>query len=169
MAEPVENALIAEVARDAVRQVAPQELPRFRLTSQAYFEDPDRVLKGEKGTDQMLGFGTGREVAFLTPVVLAMTAEVVRFVTAEVAASLKEESPPVIRDLVRKMFKRFRPADGGEEGEDAGGQAPPALTPEQLARVRQVAYETARRLNLAEGSAALLADSVVGGMAVGSA
>src|SRR5687768_13450676 len=111
MPELTESSLIADLARDTVRQVAPQELPRFRAASQAYFEDPQRALEGEPSKDQMLGFGTGHELAFITPIVLAMATQVVQFVFDEVASSLKEESPAVIQAFVQKLFKRLRPAE----------------------------------------------------------
>ena len=167
MPDPAESTLISELARDTVQQVAPQELPRFRATSQAYFADPERVLKGEKGKDQMLGFGTGAEMSFLTPIILAVTTQVFRFVADEVARSCREESPVVIHDLVKRLFTRFRSAEADET--PSTPPAPPPLTREQLMRIRQLAYDEARRLRLAEAKAGLLADSLVGGLVVSPA
>ena len=45
MPELTETSLIADLARDTVRQVAPQELPRFRAASQA-----------SKASDYLLAF-----------------------------------------------------------------------------------------------------------------
>lgn len=176
MTELAEHELIAELARGAVREVAPRELPRFRLTSAAYFEDPERVLAAEAEGDLLLGFGDGPTVQFLTPIVLAVSTQVVRFLADEVGKSLKEESPAAIQEVVKRMLKRFRPADGAVRGgearpadeasREASAQTTPTLTLEQLARLREVAYETARRMSLAESKASLLADSIIGGMAV---
>ena len=46
-----QNQLIADLARDIVKQTAPQELPLFRATSTAYFQNPDTLLKNTKGRD----------------------------------------------------------------------------------------------------------------------
>jgi len=67
-----QNQLVADLARDMVAEIAPQELPTFRAQSEAYFKDPERALKGQAGKDDMLGFGVGAAVTFLTPVVLAV-------------------------------------------------------------------------------------------------
>jgi hypothetical protein len=154
-----DNALIAELARDTVRLVAPAEMPLFRANSEAYFRDPDRALRGERGGDQLLGFGTGAEVVILTPVVLAITKEVVVFLAGEVAKAAKAESPGVIRELVKRCFKKFGPAP-------ASAQQDPPLTRGQLEQVRQVALDAAKRLAVPDNQAALLADSVVGGLAI---
>ena len=160
MADLLDTSLVADLARDTVRQVAPQELPLFRAYCEAYFKDPEKPLKGKQGKDEMLGFGTGAEVALLTPVVLAIAKEVVQFVAGEIAKSAKNESSGLIHDAVKKMFGKFRTADG----EDT--QAPPPLTRNQLARVRQKAYEIACRMNVPTSQADLLADSVVGSLVV---
>jgi hypothetical protein len=174
LTEPSENALIADVARDALQQVAPQELWRFRAASQAYFDDPDRVVTAGKSEDEMLGFGAEQQITLLTPLVLAMATQVVKFVAEEVAKSLKAESPSVIQQYVRMIFKRVTPTDKvtptdemlSTEETPAAVSVPMALTPEQLARVRDIALETARRLNLADDRAELLADSLVGRLVV---
>ena len=59
--------LITDVARDLVVKVAPHELPLFPATSQAYFENPEKVLEKQKSEDTMLGFGLEAGAVFLTP------------------------------------------------------------------------------------------------------
>jgi hypothetical protein len=155
-----QNQLVADLARDIVAQTAPQELPLFRATSAAYFKNPDKVLKSRGGKDEILGFGAGEAVLMLTPSVLFIVNQVVTFVIAEVQKAVAEESSNLLDDLVKKMFKKFRPAH--EQN------APPPLTPTQLANVHQLAYEEASRLALSDAQAKLLADSIVGSLAIGS-
>lgn len=157
MDNPIQSQLIADITRDLVVQTAPQELPLFRATSEAYFKNPERIFSGQKGKDETLGFGVGAAVTFLTPFIFAIMTEVVEFIVEEVKKSAKEESSLLITDAVKNMFKKVR-----SEEKDA----PPALRHEQLARVRQVAFEKARSLKLSESQAGLLADSVVGTLAV---
>lgn len=151
--------LIAELARDTIREVAPEELLLFRANSQAFFENPERALQGERSGDELLGFGTGVEVAFLTPIVLAVATEVVKFVVAEIAQSSKQESAQLIQNRVKQVFKKLQSAD-------AGTPTSSPLTPTQLAHIRQIAYESASRLNVSANQADLLADSLVGKLAV---
>ena len=61
---------------------------------------------------------------------------------------------------MKKMFGVFR-----REAEAQGEEVPPPLTPEQIARVREVALEKGRQLRLPESQARLLADSLVGSLA----
>jgi hypothetical protein len=154
MTDPDQKQLIADVARDIVMQTAPEELPLFRATSAAYFKNPDKVLKGQTSKDEILGFGAGEAVVMLTPYVLVIVTEVVRFVIAQVQQSVAAESADLISDIVKKLFKRVRPEENNLL----------PLTPAQLAQVRKVAYESACRLNLPDNQASLLADAIKGSM-----
>ena len=71
----------------------------------------------------------------------------------------KGEGGGVVDEQVKRLFSRFRTAD-------KPGSDPPPLTPEQLARIRAIAFDTARRMQLSPDQAGLLADSTVGGLAV---
>ena len=161
MPDKVQNQVITDIARDLVAHMAPQELPLLRATSEAYFKNPAKTLKGESARDDTLGFGTGSEVILLTPVVLAVTSQVVDFLTQEVIKSIKAESPAVIGAMVRALFKKFRVTDKG----DKDTKVPP-LTSEQLKRVRTVAFNRAIQLKLPRTQAELLADSLLGSLAM---
>jgi len=151
---PDQKQLIADVARDIVMQTAPEELPLFRATSAAYFKNPGKVLTGQASKDEMLGFGAGEAVVMLTPYVLVVVTEVVRFVIAQVQQTVAAESADLISDIVKKLFKKVRPEENNLL----------PLTPAQLAQVRKVAYESACRLNLSDNQASLLADAIKGSM-----
>jgi hypothetical protein len=149
-----QNQLIADLARDIVAQIAPQELPLFRATSAAYFKNPEKALKKQTGKDEMLGFGAGEMVPLLTPVVLAVITEVVTFLTVEVKKAVAAESASLISEQVKNLFKKFHP-----EGE-IGQRDPAQLTHEQLARVHKLAYERFLQLKLPETQADRLADAI---------
>ncbi len=155
-----QNQLIADLSRDIVAQTAPQELPLFRTMSAAYFKNPDKVLKGQSGKDEMLGFGEVEVAMALTPIILDIMSKVVQFVIAQVQKSVATNSANLIDDLVSKMFKEFRPAEKKDQ------ENPPALTTEQLTQIHNLAYQEARKLALSDARAGLLADSIVGSLAV---
>jgi uncharacterized cupredoxin-like copper-binding protein len=159
MTDLVEDRLVADVARDQVEQVAPQEAPIFPLLSEAYFQDPDKMLKAQ-GKDEMLGFGLEAGAVLLTPVVMTVTREVVEFVAGEVMKSVQTQSSGLISDFVKKMFKKFR-----AEAEAKGEKVPRPLTREQIGQVRELALEKGRQLQLAPDQAGLLADSLAGSLA----
>jgi hypothetical protein len=90
MSDLVEDQLVADVARDQVEHIAPQEAPIFPLLSEAYFQDPNKALEAQE-KDEMLGFGLEIAAASLvTPVVLTVTKEVVGFVAADTKSACKD-------------------------------------------------------------------------------
>jgi hypothetical protein len=158
---PVDDALIAGVARNAVERAAPEELPLFRPVSEAFFEDPD-ALDRPGGGDQLLGFGVDAAVVLVTPVALSVARDVVRFVGDQLRKRLATEGEGTVQKALDRIFKR-----GGDDKQEPGEHAPPELTDEELERVRAIALEKARQLKLAPDKAELLADSIVGGLATG--
>ncbi len=175
MIDPAQQQLIADLARDLLAETAPQELPLFRASSEAFFKDPQRVMSGTVGKDEPLGFGAGEGTSFLAPVILAVATRVVTFLAAEVGKSAQAEGSTFINDTVKALFKRFRPAAAAEKqptGEASLAPKPaapapvPAVTPELLKRVREVAFQQAKQLRLSDSNAQLLADSLVGSLAL---
>ncbi|MFL5356193.1 hypothetical protein [Archangium sp.] len=153
--------IISELSRDLISQMAPGELPRFEATSAAYFEDPDKVLRASSPQDEILDFSMGEPLAQLTPAILAVVTQVVTFLAAEVHKQLKTESSGFVGELVKGMFKKFK--------ERMGGKAPPkapTLTPELLTRVRETTLQNASRLHLPREQAKVLADALVGSLAL---
>jgi hypothetical protein len=152
-----ENELVAELARLALERAAPEELVLFQETAEEYFQDPQAVLD-PRSRDEALGFGI--EVAMLTPYVLAVATSVIRFLASTVADAAGQEAKPLVTGIVRRLLRRPQPTPEAVD-------APPPLSGDQARQVREVAYQHAKRLGLDEDQAALLADSVVGGLVVG--
>jgi hypothetical protein len=159
MAKIENEQLIADIARDLVSQIAPQELPLFRASSEAYFKDPEKALQSQSAKDDMLGFGAGDAVVLLTPIVLATLNEVVKFVVEEAKKSVQGEGAAWIQQSIKAVFKKFHQSEAGDK------KKPAALTVEQLAQVRKIAFNKARQLKLSEDRAKILADAVVGSLA----
>src|SRR5437660_8088092 len=105
MTEITQNQLTTNVAHNLIAQIAPQELPIFQVTSEAYFKNPDKMLKGQQGKDEMLGFGFELASAILmSPIVLAIVDDVVKVIVGEVIPNEIKES-----GIVGKMFKKLHP------------------------------------------------------------
>jgi hypothetical protein len=152
-----ETELVAELARLALEQAAPEELVLFPETAEEYFKDPQAVLD-PKRRDEALGFGL--DLAMLTPFVLAVATPVIRFLASTVAEAAGQEAKPLVTRLVRRLLRRPDPAPEATE------PAPP-LSTDQVRQVREIAYQRAKNLGLDEDQAVLLADSVVGGLVAG--
>lgn len=88
-----EDEAIARLSREFIAQAAPHELPLLRAVSDIYFNDPDRVRSGASGSvDKMLGFGSGEVFDLITPIVLIVVGEVVRYAVREFGAALKKRN-----------------------------------------------------------------------------
>jgi hypothetical protein len=155
-----EDTLVAGLARAAVEQAAPEELPLFRPTSEAFFEDP-AALERRDGRDELLGFGVDAALVLVTPVALSVARDVVRFVADQVRSRLASEGEGAVQHALDRIFKR------GAAGAAAEAAATPELSDEELARVRAIALEKAEQLKLPPEKAGLLADAIVGGLATG--
>jgi hypothetical protein len=158
-----EDELAAELAREVVAETAPAELPLFRATSRAFFEDPDRALQ-QRSKDEMLGFGA-ETVAFLTPYALAIARPVIALLMSELAKHVQERSADTVVTWVRRLLRR---PDKGVIEEGTQPEVPP-LSADQLSHVRRLALDKALELDLDEGKAVLLADAVVGQLVLGPA
>lgn len=151
------------IARDVVAAVAPEELVMFEPAR-------DEFCSGAAGTgarprrrrDEALGSGIDATVTLVTPVVLLVITRVLDHLADELGDRIADQGAGAARKMVRRLLRRRRPA------RLPVAPAPPALTAEQLARVRDVAFDTARRAGLREVKAGLLADALVGGLAKGS-
>lgn len=152
--------LVTAVALDLVTQLAPEELPLFRAASQAFQQNPKRVLNGQQVRDDMLGFGLGEAAELLTPVALAVASGVVTFLLAELTKAMNAENAALMQDTVRRLFKR------PHAQVQTTDNALPTLTTEQLAQVRSIALKQARQMKLAESRANVLADAIVGKLAI---
>jgi hypothetical protein len=163
VSQATEDEVVVEVARELVARTAPQELPVFRATSGAYLDDPTKVLRPRRGKEEMLGFGVEAAAMFVTPVALEIAKSVFSYLATQVLGAVEKETSDAIAKRVHDLFHR-RASDAGA---DATAPASPAgLTREQLAHVHDLALEKARQLALPEAQAGLLADAMVGSLAV---
>jgi hypothetical protein len=154
------NQLIADAAREVIAQTEPGELPLFQAISTQYFKRADKILKKQSGKEDLLGFGIAEAMSVVTPAVLVVTTWLVIFLAEEAAKSIAEKSVSLITKQVKKRFKKFSKEDTKDES------ALPPLTHEQIAYVRQQAYEKFLQLNLSETRANRLADAVVASLIV---
>ena len=148
------DALVAALARATVEKAAPEELPLFRATSEAYFTDP-RALERRQGKDEMLGFGVDAAVLLVTPVALQVAKQVIDFLGQQLRERAREQGEGAIDRLIARLVK-----PGEHDPEPV-----PELTDEQLEQVRTLAIEKGRALKLSDERASLLADSLVGSLA----
>ena len=157
MEDSVYNQTVSEFARDLLTELAPQEKALFRSISESYFKNPEKTLSDNKAKDEMLGFGAAEAVTLLTPIILAVSGDVIKFLLAEAQKAMQSESTNLINEKVKSWFNKFRQKD------DKKSSTP--LTSDQLEQVRKIAMKKAKQLKLSEKNTKLLADAIIGSLA----
>jgi hypothetical protein len=131
----------------------------FEPTRDAFRLGPAGTAAGQRRKrDEALGYGIDGTITLVTPVVLLVITKVLDHLADELGERVADRGGGAVRRVWRRLFGRHRPARLPTSA------APPALTAGQLAEVRQVAFDTARRAGLRETKAGLLADALVGGL-----
>jgi hypothetical protein len=143
---------LPQVVRDVVAQTAPEELPVVAGLSDVNEHEVIRRLAHSRRGDDPLGFGMAETVVLVTPVVWIAVHEVVTRMTDAATDSIGHR----IRAAARRMLHRKEPP------------APPLprFGPAELAEVRRRVLQLARESGLKPNRAELLADRVVGRLAL---
>jgi hypothetical protein len=144
--------VIGSIGRQLVSHLAPEELPLYSSMLNRFLGGKAGRRRKRSSDDQLLGFGAAEVVTMITPVILSFSCS---FWDALVAQAAQDSVHTVV-----EYVKAHRP------GHHEDGGAPPPLTADQLQLVRTIAEREARRLDIPEKRAALLADAMVGVLAV---
>jgi hypothetical protein len=152
------RAFIAEVSKNVVSQVAPEELDLFDDLVQEYFDDPTPPDPEEAASDDALGFGLGGALVAATPAVAAMANVVLGFLLTEVINIAKDQAGGMAVEKLRAHFST--------RGESGTGSPP--LTTEQLVKVKQLASDQAKAFGMDDDEARKMADALVGSLALSS-
>lgn len=169
MGEDERREFTVTAARRVVESLAPEELPAFAATSEAFLRDPDRVLAGRRRGDEALGSGIDAVVALLSPAALAVAAAVYDQLVGRAGDAVVRGGDRVLSRL-RDRFRRRTELESDDGSASEESTAEPvaaeslttgALTDEQRERVRGVAEARARALGLAEDRVQLLVGAIV--------
>lgn len=153
MVEIARKQLVTDIARDVIAQIAPQECPLFSVTCEAYFTNPDQLLKDQRGKDEMLGFGIDTTAAiFLSPIVLAIANGIIQSLTEDVI-------PEKTKGIINKIFKTKRT----KKEMDKQGTLSLSYTKDQLQQIREeIVRKVQRQSKCSKSQAEEIADAVVG-------
>jgi len=154
------QAQLLALARPAVTRVAPEELPLLEPTVAATRRPWARWRASR--SEEMLGFGWDESIPAVTMAALGAAQAVLVHLASLAGDTLREETSAAIRDRLRALLHR--------RSRRRVAQRPPAidtpLDPEQLRRVREIAVGKARDLGLDRPRAELVADAIVGRLAM---
>ncbi len=141
----------AALARTVVARLAPDELPAFDVLAAPYLRGTDTSVDGGR-----LEFGVLDAVATVTPVVTLVCATVTAALLRGAEEELAKVGGRATRGLLRGLRRRPAPV------------APPTagFSRDQLAQVRTMAYARATALGVEPALAGVIADAVVGALAI---
>lgn len=143
---------LADVVRDVVAEVAPDELPLVEGLDRLDADRAVQRLARRSRPREPLGFGFGEIAELVTPVVWIAVDETVRRAVDGTTVGM----PARVRRVLRRVLRRTAPA-----------RTVPPLTREQLTEVRQAVLDLGVRNGLRSERAAALADRVVARLALG--
>lgn len=146
--------LVRWLARRAVRHAAPDELPLFDATCDAFFAAPKRVRRAAH-RDEPLGFGLETAFTVISTIALTVTVDVLKQLATRSAQQMVDKATPKARAMLK--WRRRQPSRSVEPL--------PHLNREQLAELRELAYRRARQLKASEEQAMLIADGVANALA----
>jgi hypothetical protein len=150
----VDRDMVIELARAVVVEVAPDEVGLFPERCRAYFRK-----WGGHGKDP-LSMGVEAWASVATFAALSTAQSVLLFIAVEFKKGVEEEGASTIRAWVKRGFRRLGPADADTADEEAKPAADP-LSREQLALVRDHAYQQAIKFKMTPGRAEKMADTIV--------
>jgi hypothetical protein len=135
-----------DVIKDIVGAVAPGELDQFDLISTAFFENPERALRGSPGRDKPAGYDVSELQMLVTMVVLNAFYSLL----ADEAKDASVRAGKGAWRWLKSRRKRKRKAEGQKETLDA----PVAATQENASRLAEDAYTTMIKLGGSPDTAA---------------
>ncbi len=156
MARQDDEQLVAALGRMVIADVAPREVAQFDDISAAYFRNGRVVMPRKAPKDAALSAIVMESLGYLTPLVLSIATEIVAQFLADKAQSTLADPARGLWNRLRRRFHRKH-------------QRPvlPPLAPlggVQLAEAHAIVFEQARRMNLSEAQALLVADAMVGSL-----
>ncbi len=167
MTSAVENQLITDISRRVVIDIAPLEKRAFNAISEAYFKNPEKVLRGEGVKDGLLNFGIGELAILLTPIILEVVKEVLKDL-------LKDSVKAPIQKYGSTLLEKIRIFVGKLFGTSSSQPAQPQhlqlliplndknlLSKDQIKHIYKRAYESSLKLGVDASIATQIADSII--------
>ncbi|MFI9203010.1 hypothetical protein [Streptomyces sp. NPDC053048] len=148
-----QDARVLELAREAIQEIAPEELLVFDTVGEALLRQAPR--RGRRRRDGPLGFGLPEVTTLITPVAL--------FVAQAVVARLAEHAGDSLLMTCRRRFRRLwrRPRPGRQRLDGGSNAALVELSPELRASLHALARGKARELGLEEAKAQRLVEALL--------
>lgn len=161
MTDRTENQLIADLSHKIVTEVAPEELQDFQPMSEAYFNNPEKTLKGETNSNKLTGAGIEALIIVLTPFILDIVKDVIKDLLKDSLKDSVKQNAPTLLEKLKALLMRFLGDDSPQSTSSEYVQLQLPLDRDRLTQARQRAYEKAIQLGVDVDKANLIANSVM--------
>jgi hypothetical protein len=141
--------MIAELSKEMITHVAPEELDIFDDLLQGYFENPQPPDRTVKASDDPLGFGLGEVMNAMTPIAAAVATAALNFLLQAVLKAAQDETVAQVRRRLKPLFEHKAQAEKL------------SLTPEQLRQLRDTTRASAEQYGLTAKQAAQLTNALL--------
>lgn len=142
------QAVIAELSKEVITEVAPEELELFDELLQEYLEHPKPPDLSIVGADDPLGFGLENVVVAATPAIAAAISAGITFLLTVVWQADAGSPVALIKQKIQQRVQRKRDADLG-------------LSKEQLTQLKQIVHSTVLRFGTEQTVAGQISDAVI--------
>ena len=149
------DAAVEALARQAVADVSPAELPIFAATAAQYRADPQGTMAPAARVGP-LGFGAETAVVLVTPFAL----DLVKRMFSRLSEKLGDSAADSLAGRISAWFGRKN-----ETAAEMPEPEPDPLTAEQLALIADTTRAEAAELSLAPAESERLADAIVAALA----
>jgi len=161
MTNEIENQLITEISRKVVIDIARGEKRAFNAISEAYFKNPEKVLKGEGGKDGLLNFGIGELAILLTPIILEVVKEVLKDILKDAVKAPIQNHGSTLFKKIRIFFGKLFRVSSSQVSQPQHLQLLINLSKNQIEQIHQRAYESSLKLGVDTNKATQIANSII--------
>jgi len=145
------QAAIAELTKEVVTEVAPEELELFDELLQEYLDQPESPNPLTADANDPLGFGLANVMVAATPAIAAAVSAGITFLLTVVWNAAEESAVAFIKQQLQQRFQRKQKTD----------IASLDLTKEQLIQLKQVVHSTVLRFGTEQAAAGQISDAVI--------
>jgi hypothetical protein len=115
----MDRAVVTDLSRSVVAQLAPDELAVFTPTAEAYFDDPRRARRPAPANGGSLSADLGISLVLLTPIVLFVVTAILNYVSERTLTALEGKG--------RRWLERRRSGKSNAAGSNPSAAVPPTL------------------------------------------
>ena len=156
------RSIITEVSFGIINEIAPEESDFFYDISDAYYTDPG-LLKSDKSREDPVGFGIEGVIEMMSPATIGIVTTVITYIATELFGVAKGAVTDELKIKIKSLFNKNKDKVKSDNSEN---KSSPILTPEQLKKIHEKAFNEGLALNLSKEKATGLANALIASIVI---